>query len=110
MDRIKFSPMADLLVLFVEKVPEIEAHIAKTYSAGSSERKAFEKINALVPDMDALLHRLVEVDAFGGVLTADEKRSLRNIGVAIKDAEAIMQEAGIAIEFTDLPRDFQGFE
>jgi hypothetical protein len=108
MDNVMFSPLVDTLLLLVVHVPKIDAYASKTYSVGSYERKAFEKLKAAVPEMDTLAHRLVEADNGGVKLRADEGQRLRNVVATINNALAVMQEAGIDVEFTNLPPGFAG--
>ena len=109
MDK-RVDAMVNRLLLLVVHVPEIQAHMMKRYPAGSYERKAFEKLSAFVPDMDALAHRFLEVGTFGGELTADERQLFGDIVSAMQDAKAVMDEAGIDVQFTDLPPDFLGYK
>ena len=102
--------MVDLLLLYVVHAPELHAHMVNTYPEGSYERKAFEKLSALVPDMNDLAHALLEADRFGVELTAVENQCLREVVSAIRDNRAIMQEAGIDVKFTNLPPGFAGAE
>lgn len=91
--------MVNRFLLFVVKVPEIEAYVAAKYPEGSYERKAFERLKALVPDMEFFAEKLVEADSVRVALYPDERQRLRKVALALQDAGAILQETNFDVEF-----------